>query len=266
LNKIAISSRREPDVIVKNAEPFLYPGSSTGCLLIHGFTGSPMEMRPLGNYLSDQGFTVLGVRLTGHATKIGDLKRTRWEDWSASVLDGWNLLSSITDTIFLIGLSMGGVLALYHASFLPAQGVIALSTPYRIEPGLRLTLLPILSKFISYVPKGESDWQDPNAHENHFSYDRYPTKAILELTKLLATMRDSLPRVKAPAMLMHSKKDLGVIPENMNWIYQDLGTPEIEKKKIWLENSGHVVTRDLDKNIVFESVLDFINQVQGSRQ
>ena len=251
-------------MIVKNAEPFFSPGNSVGCLLIHGFTGSPMEMRPVGEYLADQGFTVLGVRLAGHGTKISDLPRTKWEDWSASVLDGWNLLSSCTDSIFLIGLSMGGVLALYHASFLPARGVIALSAPYRIEPGLQLTFLPLLSKFISYVPKGESDWQDPNAHEDHFSYDRYPTKAILELTKLLAAMRDSLPKLKAPTLLMHSKKDTGVIPENMNWIYRELGTPESEKKKVWLENSGHVVTRDLDKKIVFESILGFINQVSGS--
>ena len=252
-------------MIVKNAEPFFFPGNSTGCLLIHGFTGSPMEMRPLGEYLSNQGLTVMGVRLAGHATKIDHVQRTKWEDWSASVLDGWNLLSSVTDTVFLIGLSMGGVLALYHASFLPIQGVIALSTPYRIEPGIRLTLLPILSKFISYVSKGESDWQDPNAHENHFSYDRYPTKAILELTKLLAVMRHSLPKVKAPTLLMHSKKDTGVIPENMDWIYQDLGTLESEKKKIWLENSGHVVTRDLDKENVFKSVLSFIKQVMESK-
>ena len=225
-----------------------------------------MEMRPIGEYLADQGFTVLGVRLTGHATKIDDLQRTKWEDWSASILDGWNLLSSFTDNIFLIGLSTGGALALYHASFLPTRGVVGLSTIYRIEPGLRLTLLPILSKFIPYVPKGEPDWQDPNAYKNHFSYHRYPTKAVLELTKFLAAMRDSLPKVKAPTLLMHSKKDFGVIPENMNWIYRDLGTAENEKKKIWLENSGHVVTRDLDREFVFKSVLGFINQFSGPDQ
>jgi carboxylesterase len=159
---------------------------------------------------------------------------------------------------------MGGVLALYHASFLPAIGVVALSTPYRVEPSLQLTLLPILSRFIPYVSKGESDWQDPNASENHFSYDRYPTKAVRELTELLAAMRKSLPKVIIPTLLMHSMKDTGVIPDNMNWIYQDLGTPESEKKKIWLENSGHVVTRDLDKEVVFASVQGFIDQVLES--
>ena len=68
-----------------------------------------------------------------------------------------------------------------------------------------------------------------------------------------------------PALLMHSRKDLGVIPENMEWIYQALGTLEPRKQKIWLENSGHVITRDLDKDRVFTAVDAFIQQVLESR-
>ena len=63
-------------MIVKNAEPFYFPGNSTGCLLIHGFTGAPTEMRPLGEYLAENGFSVLGVRLSGHGTRMADLKRS----------------------------------------------------------------------------------------------------------------------------------------------------------------------------------------------
>jgi carboxylesterase len=251
-------------MLVKNAEPFYFPGSSTGCLLIHGFTGAPTEMRPLGEFLAAKGHTVLGVRLAGHGTRIEDMNRVTWQDWSNSVLDGWNLLQPQVDKIFLIGLSMGGVLALYHASFLPASGVVGLSTPYQIEPSLELRLLPLLSRLIPYVNKGASDWQDPTAPESHFSYDRYPTRAIIQLTRLLEAMRESLPRVTIPALLMHSKKDLGVIPQNLDRIYSRLGTPEALKRKIYLENSGHVITRDLDKDLVFESTHDFIQQVLGS--
>ncbi|MCJ7715520.1 MAG: alpha/beta fold hydrolase [Anaerolineales bacterium] len=253
-------------MIVKNAEPFYFPGNSTGCLLIHGFTGAPTEMRPLGEFLADNGFSVLGVRLSGHGTKMADLTRSHWQDWSASVLDGWNLLQSTTDKIILIGLSMGGALALYHASFLPVQGVVSLSAPYRIDPDPRLVVLPLLSHFIPYVSKGESDWQDPDAVEEHFSYDKYPTKAILQLNKLLGKLQQSLGKVTAPALLIHSKKDLGVNPENMTLIYQGLGTNEADKKMVWLENSGHVVTRDLEKMTVFNEVLSFAKDIQGSNQ
>jgi carboxylesterase len=251
-------------MLAKNAEPFFFPGSSTGCLLIHGFTGAPTEMRPLGEFLAGKGHTVLGVRLAGHGTRIEDMNRVTWQDWSNSVLDGWNLLQPQVEKIFLIGLSMGGVLAFYHAAFLPASGVVGLSTPYQIEPSLQLSLLPLLSRLIPYINKGPSDWQDPTAPESHFSYDRYPTRAIVQLTCLLEAMRESLPRVTIPALLMHSRMDLGVIPQNMERIYSRLGTPEALKKKIYLENSGHVITRDLDKDLVFDATHDFIQQVLGS--
>ncbi|MGB2965699.1 MAG: alpha/beta fold hydrolase [Anaerolineales bacterium] len=251
-------------MLIKNAEPFFFPGNSIGCLLIHGFTGAPAEMRPVGEYLSGKGYTVLGVRLSAHGTSMADLQRSHWQDWSGSVLDGWHLLRSSTARIFLVGLSMGGALALYHASFLPVQGVAALSTPYQIEPDLRLALLPLLSKLIPAVPKGVSDWQDPDAHLDHVSYEKYPSKAILQLNLLLKEMRASLPEVTCPALLMHSKKDLGVVPENMTNIYQSLGTPDAEKTIIWLENSGHVVTRDLEKTIVFSSIHAFIKKTLGS--
>ena len=248
-------------MIVKTAEPFFFPGNSTGCLLIHGFTGAPTEMRPLGDFLAEKGFTVLGVRLSAHGTNIADMRRTRWQDWSASVLDGWHLISSAAEDIFLIGLSMGGALALYHSSFLPVKGVVSMSAPHLIKKDPRIKLLPVLRTIFPYIKKGKSDWQDRNAAEAHFSYDKYPTNGVLELNKLLTVMRQSLPSINVPALLMHSKKDLGVLPENMDRIYNELGSEESLKQKIWLENSGHVITRDLDKEIVFQSISKFINMV-----
>lgn len=250
-------------MIIKNAEPFYFPGNSTGCLLIHGFTGAPKQMRPLGDILADKGYSVLGIRLSGHGTKMADLKRSHWQDWSASVLDGWHLLQSSTDKIILMGLSMGGVLALYHASFLPVQGVISLSTPYQIGPDPKLAILPFLTGIIPYLPKGKSDWHDRDAAKGHLSYEKYPTRAIIQLNYLLQEMRASLPKVTAPALLMHAKGDLGVSPENMRRIYQALGTAEGNKEMVWLENSGHVVIRDFEKMTVFKEILKFVQRIQG---
>jgi carboxylesterase len=253
-------------MLIQTAEPFFFPGNSTGCLLIHGLTGSPKEMRPLGEFLSEEGYTVLGIRLFGHATKIEDMRRAQWQDWSASVLDGWHLLQTLTEDIFLIGLSMGGVLALYHASFLPTRGVVALSTPYQIRGDFRVKLLPILSHIMPYFSKGESDWQDPLAAMDHFSYPMWPTNGVRELLLLLKEMNESLPKVTAPALIMQSKLEKLIIPENMDQIYQALGTTESHKKKVLLEDSGHVITRDKEKLAVFNNVHDFIKQVMDSNQ
>jgi len=251
-------------MLVKTTEPFFFPGNETGCLLIHGFTGAPTEMRPLGDYLAERGYTVLGIRLAGHGTKIEDMNRVTWEDWSNSVLDGWHILRPITKRVFIIGLSMGAVLSLYHASFLPVAGVVSMSAPYDLEPDPRLKFLPLYSRFIPFTSKGESDWQDPDADEDHFSYDMYPTKALVQLTHLLAAARASLPQISAPTLLIHSRKDFSVPLHNMERIAQSLGAGKEQPRKLILENSGHVVTRDLDKDRVFAAIHDFIQDILES--
>ena len=106
--------------IIRTAEPFFFPGEGKnariGCLVTHGFTGAPKEMRWLGEYLHRQGYTVCGVRLAGHATRPADMVRSRWQDWLLSLEDGYALLRSCTEQVCLLGLSMGGVLSLAAAA------------------------------------------------------------------------------------------------------------------------------------------------------
>jgi carboxylesterase len=95
--------------------------------------------------------------------------------------------------------------------------------------------------------------------EDHIHYDRYPTRAVQELASLLDEMRGILPTIKVPALLMHSKKDQGVTFENMAEIYNGLGSQD--KTTVTLENSGHVITRDMERNRVFRAAGDFIRRV-----
>ncbi len=244
---------------IPSAEPFFLPGGEIGCLLIHGFTGAPKEMRWMGEYLAGQGRTVLGIRLSGHATNEKDMLRARWQDWAASVEDGWHILSGTAKKIFVIGLSMGGVLSLFHAARFPVHGIVAMSTPYNLPPDPRLPFLRWLHWLIPFAAKKDSDWIHPEMAEDHIHYPHYPTQAILELKVLLAEMRTRLPQISAPTLLMHSRQDQGVAPENMPKIYAELGAQD--KEMLWIENSGHVLTRDAARQEVFATAEAFIRRV-----
>jgi carboxylesterase len=100
-----------PD-LMPGAEPFFFRGDSIGALLIHGFTGAPKEMSLLGEALAAEGHTVLGVRLPQHGTSAADMFRSDWRDWYAAALDGYHLLRAQCEIVFLMGLSMGGAIAL----------------------------------------------------------------------------------------------------------------------------------------------------------
>lgn len=245
-------------MIIPTAEPFFFPGNEIGCLLVHGFTGTPKEMRWMGEYLAEQGYSVHGVRLAGHATKMEDLKREIWQDWVASVEDGYHLLRGNCKVVFVIGLSMGGVLALYFATQFPVSGVVAMSTPYKLPSDPRSRLQRPLSKIIRTIAKGPPDWHNQDAAEDHIDYPAYPTKGIIQLDALLAKFRRTLCDVKVPVLLIHSHKDQGVAPENLNHIYDALGSKE--KSTLWLENSGHVITREPERETVFRTVAEFIEQ------
>jgi carboxylesterase len=249
-----------PDqLIIPTAEPFLFPGSKTGCLLIHGFTGTPKEMRWMGEYLSQLGHTVLGIRLAGHATQPADLMRTRWWDWLASVEDGIHFLKNNVEHIFVVGLSMGGVLALLSAGRYPITGAVAMSTPYALPPDWRLPYLRWISWLEPEIDKGPPDWRDLDASKEHVTYPRYPTRGLAELNDLLAEMRAVLPGINVPVLLMHSRQDTGVKPHNMEKIFERLGS--MDKDMFWLENSGHVITREPERLTVFKKAAGFIDRI-----
>lgn len=254
--------------ILPTAEPFFFPGAAeTGILLIHGFTGTPKEMRWMGEFLNrEHGFPCLGVRLAGHATRVEDMIRSNYTDWLASVEDGYALLSGAARRIVLAGLSMGGVLALTVAAHLPTAGVIAMATPYDLPRDWRLNHTEWLSKFQPYLPKSseppDAGWFDKEAWKDHVSYPHNPVRSIGEFKKLLDAMRAALPAVTAPALLIYSSDDhylpLGS-EASMNFIYDQLGSQR--KEKLLLAGSGHVLTRDAQRETVFRAAARFVNSL-----
>ncbi len=262
--------------IIPTTEPFFFPGASLygdgatgsaqaiGCLLVHGFTGTPKEMRWLGEYLNKQGFTVLGVRLAGHATRPEDMIRANYTDWLASLEDGYRLLSGMVKRVYLMGLSMGGMLSLTAASYLPVRGVVAMATPYKLLDDWRLPYTGILSKITPYMPKSreapDASWFDKEAFKSHISYPQNPVRSVGELNKLAAKMRAVLPQVKVPVLLIHSRQDTTVWIESMPAIHAALGSTR--KEMLWIEKSGHVITRDAQRETVFRAAADFVHTVE----
>jgi carboxylesterase len=253
-------------MIIETAEPFFFLGGPVGCLLVHGLTGSPKEMRPLGEDLARRGHTVLGVRLMGHATRPEDLPRARWEDWLANVVDGWHLLKGAADSVFVMGLSMGGILSLIFSSRFPVAGVVAMSTPYALREDPLLPYIEILSHVRPRVRKGAPDWRDPASEVGHVNYPYYPTRSLAELRDVLVELRRALPQVTAPALLAHARGDTGgggFDPESMPKIYEHLGSTD--KEMLWLENSGHVITREPEQRLLFSTISVFVDRVSAQK-
>ncbi|NIM95281.1 MAG: alpha/beta fold hydrolase [Anaerolineales bacterium] len=249
-------------IIQHEGEPFLFQRGRIGCILVHGFSGAPKEMRWLGEHLASEDFSVLGVRLFAHATKQEDMIRARWYDWLASVEDAYYTLYNICDHIVILGLSMGGALSLIFASRFSVTGVIACSTPYKIpDRKIRVIrpMIPLISKVWRFAPKDETEWVEPGIGKDHLEYRSYPVRGGAEFLDLLRELRACLPQVKVPTLLIHSTKDASVPYQDVKKIYNALGSED--KELITLENCGHVVTRDAERHVVFNAAVDFFRKV-----
>jgi carboxylesterase len=255
--------------IIPTAEPFFFLGdfSKPACLLIHGFTGTPKEMRWMGEFLNQQGYTCLGIRLAGHATDPEDMIRSRWTDWAASVEDGYQLLRGMTDNIFLVGLSMGGILALLMSTRLAprVKGVVAMSTPSRLPTDYPIWFIQLISHIMRFRPKSKeppgSGWFDKAVYKDHVAYPKNPVRSSAELKKLILEMRAALPKVNVPVLLMHSKDERYILPDNAEDIYAGLVNAS-DKTKLYITGSGHVLPRDASRDQVFQTALDFIQRIQ----
>lgn len=251
--------------ILPGGEPFFLPGGDVGTLLIHGFTGAPKEMRWLGENLASEGYSVLGIRLFGHATSQEDMIRARYKDWLACVEDGYSLLSGCCKQQIVIGLSLGGALALYAGAHYPFQGVVALSAPFEV-PDSRISslhpIVPLLSKFWRFSKKDAGDWYDPEPAKDHLDYPSNPIRSVAELHNLLQLMRKSLPKIRVPTLLIHSKGDHVIPQPHPKLLLQRIGAED--KDIVWLERSGHVVTRDIDREQVLLETTHFIQRITAA--
>jgi carboxylesterase len=220
----------------------------------------------MGEYLyRELGFTCLGVRLSGHATRPKDMVRSRWTDWTASVEDGYNLLRGAADEIYFVGLSMGGALSLLMSTRLAVKGIVTMSAPYELPSEHPAWQIQLYSYFRTYMPKSKgkpgAGWFDMEAFKEHVSYPLNPIRSAAELEVLLSKMRAALPKVNVPVCMIHSKDDDYVLPVNMENIFAGL-VNAADKSKNYVSGSGHVVTRDAAQGQVFEIARDFIRRVE----
>lgn len=248
--------------ILPSGEPFMFKGSAMGCLLVHGFPGSPLEMTWLGQSLYQRGFSVLGVRLFGHATEPADLLRVHAGDWLADLEDGYHWLRGMCTQVVIIGLSLGAVLSAALAPALDLAGLTLLAMPMDLPPlAHRLRpVLPLLKHLWRYrrIPE-QSDWHDSEAERLNLHYPVQPLHAIGHIFDLLQQLPEALSRIHQPTLLIYSRDDHAVPIEDGIRAHDII--PVQDKELLLIEGSGHNLLRDARRELIFEKVGNFVQQV-----
>ncbi|QTA38320.1 alpha/beta fold hydrolase [Thermosipho ferrireducens] len=229
---------------------FLKGTSEEAILLIHGFTGIPLDMAYVAHQLNAAGFTVSVPRLPGHGTSSEDFLRSTWRDWLRKVIDTYLDLSGIYKKVYVAGLSMGGLLTLILASIFHPPKIATIAGAIIINDW-RIKLTPILSVFLKQLPKKQPQQKYDNPEleylsKEYWSYNWPPQGK--QLYKLMKIARKNLKKVSSDILILASENDKTVPLKAAHYIYHNVSS---EKRKIIVfKKSGHVMTNDIEKEKV----------------
>lgn len=241
------------------AEPWSYDADGEiGVLLLHGFTGSPASMRPWGEDLARQGWSVRVPRLPGHGTRWQDMNITTWEDWYSEADRNLRELGERCTRVFVCGLSMGGALTLRLAEQHGDEicGIILVNPAVHTERKDR-HLLPLVKHLVGSFPGISNDIAKPGMDE--VAYDRTPLKAAHSMMTMWSVVRDDIALVRQPLLLFRSAQDNVVEASNAEWILTHVASTDTEE--VVLEHSYHVATLDHDAHTIVEGSVNFIQRL-----
>jgi carboxylesterase len=265
---------------------FLLEGDRRGVLLIHGLTGTPMEMRLLAKGLNNAGFTVYCMQLAGHCGDVEDLLATGWRDWYASVEAAATKLLRQVDHLFVGGLSMGALLSLKLAADHPHQiaGVGVYGATFRYDGwsipwSARLSfLLPLLKKlgigrdqaFLEQPPYGLRDErlraQISAAMQSGDSTVAgllgNPWHSLADLYQLSVQVRRQLPAVTSPCLVAHASEDDVASVRNAELVIRGVSA---RTELLLLDDSYHMITIDKQRRTLIAHSVRFFDDIVAAR-
>ncbi len=141
--------------------PFEWRNGPHAALLIHGFPGTPAEMRSVGEVFASEGWSVRGLLLPGFGAEFTEIGRKRYADWQTAVDAAVKELSRKHSVVLLAGNSFGGALALATAAAQPVDGVILFAPFWRLDSWLD-RVYPLAERVLPRIrPFARANFSDP---------------------------------------------------------------------------------------------------------
>ncbi|GAA0337839.1 carboxylesterase [Bacillus carboniphilus] len=235
-------------------KPFMYEGGKRAVLLLHGFTGTTSDVKRLGQFLHERGYTCFAPVYKGHGQDPLGLISTDAQDWWQDAVNGYNhLKKSGYEEVAVAGVSLGGVFSLRISSFFPVKGVVSMSAPAqkKSKDDLFKRIIQYAERFKKFEKKDEasiaSEMED---------FNKLPMDSLSELQDIIVDTRERLSIIQAPALILRGMKDDDMYIDSADVIYNSIHSEQKTLKSY--ENSGHIITTGPERESVFEEVFQFL--------
>jgi carboxylesterase len=235
-------------------------GNSRGILLLHGFGDTPQTLQLLARELHASGHDVVAPLLPGHGRNVESFTRSRGSDWIALARSELLRMKATHERVALGGLSMGGALAAVLAAETPGLSALVLMAPYLGMPA-RLRFLaashwlwgPVTGTRQSMSP---GSILDPVERAKNLGYGVSSGRLLYELWRTAARGRRALRKITVPTLVLQSRNDPRVSPSVAEDAFAAVATAE--KKLVWIEGAGHIITVDYGREKLFQEVKSWL--------
>ena len=253
--------------VIKGAETIdLQEGSSHGVLLLHGFGDTPQTLTLLARRLAKSGLGVFAPLLPGHGRTMDAFRHSRANEWIEAARGSLLHMRQRYATVSVVGLSMGGALAVIVAAGMTDIASLVLIAPYL---GMPLPLrIAARSHWMWGRLAGEINARnlrsihDPIEREKNLAYGTVTGRTLFQLSKVVSKARKALPGVTAPTLVILSREDPRVATAVAEFAMQKLGARD--KKLVLTEGAGHIITVDYGRERVFSEVEKWLRMYDGS--
>lgn len=235
-------------------------GEGPACLLVHGFTGSPWEMRPLGEALAARGFRAVGLRLPGHGTTPEAMLDVGFGDWRRAVEEALEGLGE--ESVCVAGLSMGALLALDLAARFPrrVRRLALLAPAFALQDPLARAVRPLralpLLELRPWVAKHSVDLEDPEAQREAPVVPAFPSARLRDLWSLQEIATAALEQVRAPSLVVMGEKDHVVTAGGIQRAVEGLSR-RAPVRFILQPGAAHLLPRDHGRALLESEVAQF---------
>jgi carboxylesterase len=233
------------------------PSTPYGVLVLHGLTSSLASVTPVADRLARHGVPTVVPWLRGHGTRPEDLLGVTWRDWYADAVAALDSLLGQCAEAAVVGLSMGGLVALHLALERPEhlRAIVAVAPALRQAHPLA-PLVPFVAPFRRYLTVPARGYSDAMRARLAAGYARLPTSAFLSLLAYARWLEPRLAAVRTPTLVIHSRRDRVIHPASATRIHARLGCAEKELR--WFERSGHEMLVDCEADAVLDAVEEFV--------
>jgi carboxylesterase len=265
--------------VIAGAEPLVLDGGPRAALLLHGFGDTPQALAALARALHARGWTVRVPLLPGHGRSLEAFCASTARQWTAHARDAFDALRSTHEEVAIVGLSMGGALAVTLAARSGAEApspvgattaappvgsaaALVLLAPFlELSPSARLwtTIWPLWSLWRRWVPgDAEASIRDPRARAESLGYGVATPRLLRQVRDVADAAAASLGALQLPTLVVHSVADYRISTAAAERGFARLVAATRELR--WVQRSGHVITVDHDSAEVTSMVLDWLER------